>query len=449
MTRVQFLNDLYHHLYGMTREQAEQHLTYYAEMLADRMEEGMTEEEAVAGMEDVETIARRILEEEGLPYVPSEERPLEPPEYPDASRLAGGGGTRAYQAPKRNWRKPLRIALWVLAAVILLGTVSRWLWTRHVRHYYGDSTANTAIEEPIPVDEAASHAPYAGGYDYLEAPFDQGYEYAGGEYGFDCEEISGVEIQWASGTVFVQSWSGDSIQVQEYANSELSERTRMACETDGDTLTIRYRTGTILGSVKGSKWLTVLVPDGMLDKLDVETISAGVQMYGLEPGELDVSTTSGRITASECYAQAARLATTSGDMDLSSLYAGELDMKTTSGYLSGTVISNTLDVTSISGDISLYSEGSAGTSRLATTSGDIWFSLEDTAAQSVGVSSVSGDVSLSLPYDLGFALDFSTVSGDLASYTDMDMTRQDGKYVYNGGGCEIQAETVSGDLEIY
>ena len=58
MTRVQFLNDLYHHLYGMTQEQAEQHLTYYAEMLADRMEEGMTEEEAVAGMEDVETIAR-------------------------------------------------------------------------------------------------------------------------------------------------------------------------------------------------------------------------------------------------------------------------------------------------------------------------------------------------------------------------------------------------------
>ena len=34
----------------LTREQAEQHLTYYAEMLADRMEEGMSEEEAVAGI---------------------------------------------------------------------------------------------------------------------------------------------------------------------------------------------------------------------------------------------------------------------------------------------------------------------------------------------------------------------------------------------------------------
>ena len=85
MTRAQFLNDLYHRLEGLTQEQAEQHLTYYAEMLADRMEEGMSEEQAVESMEDVETIARRILEEEGRSAVSS--RPPEPPAYPDASRI--------------------------------------------------------------------------------------------------------------------------------------------------------------------------------------------------------------------------------------------------------------------------------------------------------------------------------------------------------------------------
>lgn len=131
MTRVQFLNDLYHHLYGMTKEQVEQHLTYYAEMLADRMEEGMSEEEAVAGMEDVETIARRILEEEGLPYTPPDQRPVTPPAYPDASRLGGGGGgARAYQVPKQSgWRKPLHISLWAVALVIAIiaaiGSVNR------------------------------------------------------------------------------------------------------------------------------------------------------------------------------------------------------------------------------------------------------------------------------------------------------------------------------------
>ena len=100
MTRVQFLNNLYHHLYGMTREQAEQHLTYYAEMLADRMEEGMSEEDAVASLEDVETIARRIMEEEGLPYTPPNQRPITPLAYPAVSRLGGGDGARAYQPPQ-------------------------------------------------------------------------------------------------------------------------------------------------------------------------------------------------------------------------------------------------------------------------------------------------------------------------------------------------------------
>ena len=103
MTRARFLNDLYRLLAGngMKGEQAEQHLTYYAEMLADRMEEGMAEEQAVASMENVDTIARRILEEEGLAYRPLKEIPMTPPEYPDASRLGGGGGTRAYQVPQK------------------------------------------------------------------------------------------------------------------------------------------------------------------------------------------------------------------------------------------------------------------------------------------------------------------------------------------------------------
>ena len=65
MTRAQFLNELYRRLGSMSKEQAEQHLTYYAEMLMDRMEEGMSEEEAVASLEDVDTIAGRILQEEG------------------------------------------------------------------------------------------------------------------------------------------------------------------------------------------------------------------------------------------------------------------------------------------------------------------------------------------------------------------------------------------------
>ena len=73
--------------------------------------------------------------------------------------------------------------------------------------------------------------------------------------------------------------------------------------------------------------------------------------------------------------------------------------------------------------------------------------MENTSAKQIDVGSTSGDVSLSLPYDLGFSLDFSTVSGSRdISY---DMVLQDGRELYNGGGCEIKVETISGGLSIY
>lgn len=449
MTRAQFLNDLYHHLYGMTREQAEQHLTYYAEMLADRMEEGMTEEEAVAGMEDVETIARRILEEEGLPYTPPEERPPVPPEYPDASKLGGGGGKRAYQAPRRKTgRRVAQIALWALAVVIALGAVSRWLWMRNIRHYEN----TTAIDAPIPVDEVSPQAPYAEEYDFLEALNEAGYagyEYSSGENHVGIDDVNALDIQWASGTVYIQSWSGDDIQVAEYGHSELSERTAMDFRLDNGVLTIRYRAGTSLGSVKGSKWLTVLVPDGILGDVRIETTSADVQLNSLEVENLTVSTASGSVMPTECYAKTADLSSISGGMVLSSLYADKLDISTTSGNISGGVQSSTIGISSTSGDISLSSTGSVEQVKMQTISGDVWFSLDDSSVlQAIGVSTTSGDVSLGLPFDMGFTLKYATVSGSLDS-SGYEMAQQNGSFIYNGGGCGINVETVSGDLELY
>lgn len=438
MTRAEFLNDLYHHLRGMTKEQAEQHLTYYAEMLADRMEEGMSEAEAVESMEDVETIARRILEEEGLPPSPS----AAPPAYPDVSRTEGDDGKRTYQVPKKlNRRRVIQAALWALAIVAILGALSRQFWRM----------GNRASDVPVDLaTESAPQAPYAEEYYYPDAPFAEGYDYSGEEYSFDYEEINSVDVQWASGMVHVQRWSGDCIQVQEFADFELSERTRMSCAVTGQTLEIRYRNGGgILNRMKGSKWLTVLVPDGMLEKLDMETASADVQIFDLELTGLDVSTASGIINATECYAQTANLTTISGNMELSMLYAEALVLETTSGELNGTAVSaGEIAASSVSGDIYLYSEGDMENARLSSVSGDIYLSLEDSVAQSIGANSTSGDITLCVPYDLGFTMDYSTVSGDLSSGLS-EMLRQNGKYICNGGGCEIQVNTVSGDLDIY
>ncbi|MBD5161736.1 MAG: DUF4097 family beta strand repeat protein [Oscillibacter sp.] len=438
---MQFLNNLYHHLYGLTRDQAEQHLTYYAEMLADRMEEGMTEEEAVAGMEDVETIARRIMEEEGLPYTPPDQRPAAPPSYPDVSRLGGGGGTRSYQAPKTtNWRKIAQVILWVVAIAVAIGWVGGL-----IEDGFG---AGRNVSAPTAIDSVMEVASVeAAPYDYQEAAYIGGYEYGGGEATY-AGSIDRIDIQWASGTVFIQSWNEDAVEVREYAHSELSSRTAMSLQEDGGTLTIRYRDGIGLGGVKDSKWLTVLVPDGMMEELEITTTSADVWLNELELGTLTASTASGAIMPTECYTREAELSSISGELFLSGLYADALDVSTTSGEISGNVQSEAIAVSTVSGYVSLTASGNTERAKFNTTSGDIWFSVEGPSIRSIGVSSISGDISLGLPYDMGFILEYDTVSGDFND-SSLELSKQNGKYICNNGGCEIEVDTVSGNLDIY
>lgn len=71
MTREQFLNELKAALNGMKEEELEGVLSYYGEMIDDRVEAGMTEEAAVKAMEPVKEIAGRVLEEAGM----AEEKP--------------------------------------------------------------------------------------------------------------------------------------------------------------------------------------------------------------------------------------------------------------------------------------------------------------------------------------------------------------------------------------
>ena len=378
MTRAQFLNDLYHYLRPLGQEQAEQHLTYYAEMLADRMEEGMTEDEAVAGMEDVETIARRILEEEGLPFSSAGA----PPEYPDASKLEGGGGTRGYQAPRRTWQRAAQAALWTIAAIAVLVVVGRGV----MRQLKTSSVMEAAPEPEVNCDYGSTDTPAmeeAAPFVWEEAEigvFDESvldgiynFDYVG-DMGTVPVEIQRIDIEWAAGEVAVQGWDGDSIQFQEASDSQLNDRTRMFWQ--------------------------------------------------------------------------AELTATSGNLEFYGFYAEKLTLSTTSGTISGDFAGRDMEAGSASGDMDLTLCADAERVQVFSVSGDVHL-YADTAVTTVfELGTVSGDISLSLLADQGFTLDYTTVSGDFLS-SSYALSREGGKYVYNGGGCEIEAETVSGDFEIY
>ena len=62
MNKNEFLAALEERLRSMPQAEREMTLSYYAEMIDDRMENGMTEQEAVAAMGDPDEVARQAIE---------------------------------------------------------------------------------------------------------------------------------------------------------------------------------------------------------------------------------------------------------------------------------------------------------------------------------------------------------------------------------------------------
>ena len=63
MSKQEFLDQLRAGLAGLPQQDINERLTFYSEMIDDRVEEGLTEEAAVAGMDSVDKIVSQTLSE--------------------------------------------------------------------------------------------------------------------------------------------------------------------------------------------------------------------------------------------------------------------------------------------------------------------------------------------------------------------------------------------------
>ena len=91
MKRQEFLDALKKQLWGLSEEERKDTLEYYAEMIDDRMEDGLSEEEAVAAIGGLEEIVEQILSE--APHAPAvihkeqkQEKKTEPPKQVKQNR---------------------------------------------------------------------------------------------------------------------------------------------------------------------------------------------------------------------------------------------------------------------------------------------------------------------------------------------------------------------------
>ena len=73
MSRDAFIGELRHRMAGLPQEAVDRTVEYYGELIADSMEDGLSEEEAVARLGSIEEIVASVVKDTPLPQIPKSE----------------------------------------------------------------------------------------------------------------------------------------------------------------------------------------------------------------------------------------------------------------------------------------------------------------------------------------------------------------------------------------
>lgn len=129
MTKREFLSELRQRLSTLSREEREERLGFYGEMIDDRIEEGMSESDAVSAVGSVDEVARQIGAERGAP---SDERTpkddLVRSVRVSVDTRSGGRGSRGWVIALLALGSPIWLSL-LIAAFAIVVSVYAVLWS--------------------------------------------------------------------------------------------------------------------------------------------------------------------------------------------------------------------------------------------------------------------------------------------------------------------------------
>lgn len=225
----------------------------------------------------------------------------------------------------------------------------------------------------------------------------------------DVVQLNGfraIDIEWVSGQVNVELYNGEGIQLSETLADGSDVTLQMEWRVDEDDSELEIRSQPQLMSSTEEKILTVKLPRSMvLYGLDIDAVSAGVSVDltdedTLSLSELDVTSVSGAISV---YAA----------------NAGEISLSTTSGDIRGSVRTQKLEADSVSGAVDLTLDILPAEVELETTGGSITLGLREAIVPSsplpVAFKTTSGKLGGSVACTVvqSAAWEFDTVSGDV------------------------------------
>jgi DUF4097 and DUF4098 domain-containing protein YvlB len=222
----------------------------------------------------------------------------------------------------------------------------------------------------------------------------------------DASADGTVEIYNTSGSVTVEGWSRNAVEVTGTLGEEVEE---FIFERKGDTVVVKVKPiqGKSSGGRSTSSYITVLAPQK--SRIDVATISAEIDVEGIE-GEQELQSVSGRISTN-AFAAEIEAETVSGSIDIvGSNMESETELATVSGGISARDMAGTIDLESVNGRLEVGG-GSFSDAALETVNGRIEFKSNLRDGGDLDIETVNGKVVVDFIGSLSAEIDVNTFNG--------------------------------------
>lgn len=396
MKKEEFIAALASEIRDLSKEDIARSLEYYGEMIDDRVESGMSVEEAVNDLGGVEKVAQQIIAELPRERKNAEgKRPWDDENWP----LGKDAGRKINEFGREMGALGEKIGKEMSALGEQIG--------REVNERY------TQYED----DESD-----------------------GGEHEYTItEEISAVDARMLGADVrLMRSEDGETHIVADDAFETVEVRDGVLCITQNAEGRGRRGGRSFLGFhinfTFNSGSLTLRLADKMWESVAVRTANGDVEAEDVRARNLELTSKSGDVDVRHLTVEGVLKAeTTSGDVEAENLTAGELVLTSTSGDVDvDDTETGSMRISTRSGDLKLENTLVHGTLTAETTNGDVIIRRSD--GRDMFLSTTNGDIE-------GTILSAKEFSGHSTS-GDVELPKSE-----QGAG-RFEAHTVSGDISV-
>ena len=267
-----------------------------------------------------------------------------------------------------------------------------------------------------------------------------------------------VNISNISGNIEVRTWAQDQVKIQALKVSqagtqakakENAAKVNIEVTEEGTLLRIetKYPQSLFGQSIDVFVDYQLWIPEKA--GLGAKNISGNVDAEG-PGGSVDLSAISGDVSLRKA-AKGGDGSTISGSLTVSGI-TGDLFLKSVSGDIKATQVKGSVQAETVSGGLEMLDVSEASSVRLKTLSGDIVYRGRINRAGTYSLKSHSGGIAMFLPADSAFDLEAQTFSGDIESDFEIKavgkISEKEISGVVNGGGASVKISTFSGDIEL-